>query len=148
MFQKHIVSSKQYISPASTTSELGESTPSSSSSTSLVTAEAATALVVSVPHDGATTEDMMNSFNIQSMVNELRGSMCQVLNADDLDLNYKKLYDALVKIVPTEELHSVHKEKDIMMVLLVLLSFVLAVIVAGFFLFLDARSSYYGPPPT
>ncbi|KAK9065464.1 hypothetical protein SSX86_014863 [Deinandra increscens subsp. villosa] len=92
----------------------------------------------------ATAEDV-NSFKIESLVNDLRicrESMCQVLNSADLEPKYKRLFDALVKMV-IEESHSLHEEKGRV---IVVLSFVLAAI--GFCLFSDAQSSYNGPPPT
>ncbi|KAD7117216.1 hypothetical protein E3N88_04484 [Mikania micrantha] len=95
-------------------------------------------------HVGDTTKD------IESLANDLREcrkSMCQVLNSADLEPKYKKLFDALVKM-DIEDSYSLHEDNH---TLIVMLSFVLAAIVAGlvgFFLFSDAQSFYYGPPPT
>ncbi|KAI3818590.1 hypothetical protein L1987_12402 [Smallanthus sonchifolius] len=127
--ESYIVSSKQLISPSSAATGFIEMIPSPSLSSS----------------SPITVEDM-NSFKIESLVKDLRESMCQVLNSADLEPKHQKLFDALVKMV-IDELHSLHEQKDMM---IVLLSFVLAAIVAGsvgFFMFSDSQSSYYGPPP-
>ncbi|KAI3731923.1 hypothetical protein L1987_63116 [Smallanthus sonchifolius] len=127
--ESYIASTKQLISPSAATG-LIEMTPSPS-----------------LPSSSPITAEDMNLFKIESLVNDLRESMCQVLNSTDLEPKHQNLFDALVKMV-IDELHSMHEEKDMMTLLL---SFVLAAIVAGsvgFFMFSDAQSSYYGPPPS
>lgn len=138
-----------------------ETTPLSSITTvemtplsSQITAEEAAVFVAAVTRDGATTEET-NLYKTESLVNHLRESMCQVLHSADLDPHYKKLMDALVKMV-IQEFYSPNEKSSTVVELflskgkIVLLSLVLGIIAvsAGFFLFSDAQSSYHGPPPT
>ncbi|KAI3706884.1 hypothetical protein L6452_24931 [Arctium lappa] len=164
--ERYIASLDQFISPSSATLGSVENTPVSSlsstrlssmstvemtPSSSQITAEPVTGFVVSVIADGATTEET-DSFHLESLVKHLRNSMSQVLQSTDIDLQYKKLLDALVKVV-IEEFYSLHEERHMVVELfsrkvkIVLLSFGLCILL-GFILSSDVQSSYYGPPPT
>ncbi|XP_024987057.1 uncharacterized protein LOC112522194 isoform X2 [Cynara cardunculus var. scolymus] len=170
--ERYLASLDQFVSPSSATLGSVESSPLSSSSpaesttlssmstvemtpsSSQITAEPVAGFVASVTSDGAITEET-DSFQLESLVKHLRKSLSQVLHSADIDLQYKKLLDALVKIV-IEDFYSLHEEKDMVVELfsrkvkIVLLSFGLSILFvsSGFILSSDDQSSYYGPPPT
>ncbi|PWA50352.1 hypothetical protein CTI12_AA473830 [Artemisia annua] len=82
---------------------------------------------------GGTTTEEMNSFKLEPLVKHLRESMLHVSNSSDLEPQYKKLLDALVKMV-IEEFHSLHEEKNMVVELfsrkakMVLLSSVMGIL--------------------
>ncbi|CAI9289915.1 unnamed protein product [Lactuca saligna] len=135
-------------SPALSSITTVETTPFSSS----ITAEASPVHVSS--GDGSTTQDQTDSFKLEFLVKHLRESMFEVLHSADIDPQYKKLLDSLVKMV-IEEFFSLHEERDMVIHLfsrrikITMLSFVLCIIAvsSGFFLLSDG-SSYNGPSPT
>ncbi|CAI9288737.1 unnamed protein product [Lactuca saligna] len=164
MFQSYIGSLNQFTSPTSviaislqitllscTSPALSsistpETTPFSSSP---ITAEASVFHVDSVIHDEATTEDS-DPVKLESLVKHVKESMFLVLHSVDIGPQYKKLLDALVKMV-IEELFSLHEERNTVHLFSSRIKIVMLCILAissGFFLFSDVWSSYEDPPPT
>ena len=166
LFQTYIVSLNQFASPTSATPNSVQAiTSSSCTSPALSSISTVTMTPFSSPipseaspdyassGDGATKEET-DTFKLESLVNHMRQSMFQVLHSADIDPQYKKLLDALVKLV-IEESHILHEEKDMVVYLsskkikIAMVSFAMCVIAisSGLFLFSDG-SSYDGPPPT
>lgn len=125
MFQRYIASLNQFTSPTSVIPISSQVTPLSCTSpalssistlettpfsSSLITAEAFVFHVDSVTHDEATTEEF-DPIKLESLVKHLKESMFQVLHSADIGPQYKKLLDALVKMV-IEEFFSLHEERN------------------------------------
>ncbi|XP_023748388.1 uncharacterized protein LOC111896649 [Lactuca sativa] len=131
-------------SPALSSITTVETTPFSSS----ITAEASPVHVSS--GDGSTTQDQTDSFKLEFLVKHLRESMFEVLHSADIDPQYKKLLDSLVKMV-IEEFFSLHEERDMVIHLfsrrIKIMMLCIIAVSSGFFLLSDG-SSYNGPSPT
>ncbi|KAK1408362.1 hypothetical protein QVD17_40077 [Tagetes erecta] len=156
--ESYIASLNQHISPSSVTDgSVAETTTPLSSVTTVETAllpsSSRTADVAAFSVDLVTNS--ANSVNVESLVKHLRGSMIQVLNPTDIEPQYKKLSDALVKIV-TQELCNLHEERSLlveqfsMKLKFLLLSCFLGLLLVSlvFFIISDAQNTYNGPPPT
>ncbi|KAJ9555068.1 hypothetical protein OSB04_009682 [Centaurea solstitialis] len=120
--ERYVASLDQFISPSSAKLSSVENTPFSSLSpaesttlsstiSTLEMTPSSSSQITRLTEDGATTEET-DSPHLESLVKHLRKSMIQVLNSADIDLQYKKLLDALVKVV-IEEFCSLHEERDI-----------------------------------
>lgn len=155
MFQSYIVSLDHFASPTSVT-PLSCDSPALSSITTVettpfsssITAEASPVHVSS--GDGSTTQDQTDSFKLEFLVKHLRESMFEVLHSADIDPQYKKLLDSLVKMV-IEEFFSLHEERDMVIHLfsrrIKIMMLCIIAVSSGFFLLSDG-SSYNGPSPT
>ncbi|KAK1436334.1 hypothetical protein QVD17_02113 [Tagetes erecta] len=164
--ESYIASLNQHISPSSIASGSLEATPFPSNSpavssplSSITTVEISPPSTSTISIDQAVlqgdTAHETKSIKLQLLVNQLRESMFQVSYSSEIDPTYKKLLDALVKMV-IEEFCSLHVERGLVAELfskkvkLMLLSYLLGTLLVcvGFFLFADVKSSYHGPPPT
>ncbi|KAJ9561983.1 hypothetical protein OSB04_007143 [Centaurea solstitialis] len=161
--ESYIVSLNQFVSPSTVAvgsvettpflpSSFSETSPMSSMTTVQMTPSSSP---ITVEADAAfVTKEETDSFNRGLLVMHLRKSMSQVLHSADIDSQYKRLLDVLVKMV-IQEFFSSHEEKDIVVevfskkVKTLLVSLVVCIFVSsGFILFSGVKSSYNGPPPT
>ncbi|XP_076894728.1 uncharacterized protein LOC143547108 [Bidens hawaiensis] len=158
--ESYIASFNQHISPSFITTPLSSKSPDATTPLSCITTAETTPpsstfkiTTDAVIHE-ATIEES-KSVKPEPLVKHLRESIIQVLNSSDIEPNYKKLLDALIKTV-IEQFCTSHEDKGSVVerfskkVKFVLLSYLLVMLLGsvGFFLLSDAQNSYHGPPPT